>query len=114
MGGRMALHLGEQGLLHGQIFQRRLDDEIRVADAFCDGGCGRHMVGGALIVFEIAQVGGDARAHRLQRCGGGVVNADLMAMEREDLRNAVAHEARAQNADSRFTRHVVSPFQPAV
>ena len=114
MGGRMALHLGEQGLLHGQIFQRRLDDEIRVANALRDGGCGRHMLSGALIFFEIAQIGGDARAHRLQSCGGGVVNADFMAMQREDLRDAVAHEARAQNADSRFTRHVVQPFQPAV
>ena len=114
MGGRIALHFGEQGLLHGQIFQRRLDDEIRVADTLRDGGCGRHMCGGALIFLEIAQVGGDARAHRLQSCGGGIIDPDFMAMQREDLRNAVAHEARAQNADSRFTRHVVQPFQPAV
>jgi hypothetical protein len=72
------------------------------------------MLGGALIFFEIAQVGGDARAHRFQSCGGGIIDPHRMAMSCEDLRNAVAHEARAQNADPRFTRHVVSPFQPAV
>jgi hypothetical protein len=72
------------------------------------------MCGGARIFVEITQIGGDARAHCLQSCGGGIVDPDLMTMQREDLRDAVAHEARAQNADSRFTRHVIQPFQPAV
>ena len=58
---------------------------------------------------EIAQVRGDPRLHRIEVLNHGIGDIHLVAGKRENLRNAVPHQARANNGDTCF-RH----RQPAV
>ena len=96
-------------LLERQIFQHRLDDIVGTADGLGEIGLRRDAVHGALVVAEVLEIGEDARLHGLERRRKGVIDGDVMAGEREHLRDAVAHQAGADDGDARFA-HV----QPAV
>ena len=106
----MAFDLGKELLLERQIFGDRLDHVADVAQAVREISGWPHTFDGARIVAEIAQIGGDARLDGLPARLDRVVDRDLMAGEREHLRDAVTHQAGADDRDARLLRH----DQPAV
>ena len=85
--------------LSAEVFQHRFDHIVGVAHGFAEIGAGPHVVDGAFIFAEIAQVGGDARPGGVERRSVRVRDGHPMTGEREDLGNAVAHEAGADDGD---------------
>jgi hypothetical protein len=105
----MRLDVGEQFLLQRQIFGDRLDDIIGLAHRFDKIVAWPNARSGVLVFAKIAQVGGDPILDRAEVSGGCIRDRDLVAGYGEDLRDAVAHKARADDRDAHL-RHV----QPAV
>jgi hypothetical protein len=62
-----------------------------------------------IVSGRTSESGEDARLDGVEQGRKGVVDRDLMTGEREDLRDAVAHQAGADDGDARFTHD-----QPAV
>ena len=102
VGAHMLFDLAEQLLLERQILQHRFDHEIGVAHGRRQIGIRRHAFDRLRIVAEIAQVGADALLHIVQIGREGIGDRHVMAAEREHLRDAVAHEAGADDGDARF------------
>ena len=109
VGPDVLLDLAEDLLLQRHVFEHRLDHVIGVAHAFGHIGNGPHALDGVLVVAEIAQVGRDPLLHRIEVGLVRIRDGDVMAGEREHLRDAVAHEARADDGDARFRGHEFSP-----
>ena len=96
--------------LSAQIFRHRLDHVVGVVHRVGEIDGRLHALDGALVVAEIAQVGGDARLHGVEILHHRVGDRHVVAGEREHLRDAVAHQAGADDGDARL-----SPCcQPAV
>ena len=109
--GRTCCSISREGLLlQRHVFQHRLDDVVGLAHAIGQIRHGPHAVDRRLVVAEIAQVGRDPRS---AHCRGRLVRVGdrhVMAGERKHLRDAVAHQARADHRDARFP----AMRQPAV
>ena len=68
-----------------------------------------HPLDRALVFAEIAQIGGNARCHGVEILHHRVGDLHLVAGQRKNLRDAVAHQAGADDGDARFCHR-----QPAV
>ena len=105
------LDLGEQLLLERQILEHGLDDVIGIAHGFGEIGArasrARPRAASSPRSLRFAEMRAFDRVEaRLLRVG----DRHLVAGEREHLRNAVAHEAGADDSDARFAgRHVLTP-----
>ena len=109
----MALDLREQLLLERQVFEHRFDDIVGIAHGFAEVGFRRNAIDRGRVVAEIFQIRGDARFHRVEVLGKSVGDGYVVSGKREDLRNAVPHQAGADDCNLRllrFDRH----DQPAV
>ena len=96
--------------LSAKSSEDRLDDIIGVANRVGKVNARAHARDGAFIVAEIAQVRRDARLHGVEDCRNRVGDRHLMAGKRKHLRDAVAHEAGADDGDTRL----LAIGQPAV
>jgi hypothetical protein len=105
IGAHIGLGLREELALELQILGRRLDHVVGIARSLGEIGAGLDPRDRALVVPEVAQIGGDARLDLIKARGNRVVDRYLMAGEREHLRDAMAHEACAEHTDTRFARH---------
>ena len=92
-----------------EIFRHRLDHVVGVVHRVGEIDGRLHALDGALVFAKIAQVGGNARCHGVEIFHHRVGDLHLVAGQRENLRDAVAHQAGADDGDARF-RHA----QPAV
>ena len=108
-GRTCCLDLGEQLLLERQILRHRLDDVVGIAHRRREIVVRRDALDRARIVAEILQARGDARLRAVDARRNAVGDGHVMAGDREHLRDAVAHQARADHCDAGF-RHA----QPAV
>ena len=105
VGADVRLDLGEQLLLERQILKHRLDHIVGVAHGGGEIGDRRHAVDRAFVVAEVLEIGEDAMLRRRQRLLEGIVDRHIVAGEREHLRDAVAHQAGADDGDA-----LVSPL----
>jgi hypothetical protein len=98
------LDLCEYLLLQRQVFQYGLDHEVRIA--YCAGnlGHGMHALDCRLVVSEILEVGEEARLRAVEARRHAIVDAHVMAGEREDLRDPVPHETGADDGNARIRR----------
>ena len=106
-GARDAVHLAPQGLLHVDVLEHRLDDEIGIGGGcqFVRGGQavkGRRPVAGAQpgLVDGALEVAGDAHAAGFRPGKVGLVERDLRADRGEDLGDAMAHQAGPGDEDT--------------
>ena len=99
VGTDVALDLGEELLLERKILQHRLDHVIGFAHGLAKIGAGVHVFDRAFVFAKIAQIGGNARLGRVEILRERVGDGHVMAGEREHLRDAVAHEAGADDSD---------------
>ena len=106
VGARHLLDFDEKCPFDVEIFECRLDDEVGVAHGRGDRVM-RGDAGGASLVFvQIARDRGDTLAHAVTRGLRGIVDRDLVAAVRENLRDAMAHESGAEDGDA----HVRLPW----
>ena len=110
---RPQLDLGKQLLLEIELLSDRFDDKVGVPHRFGQIDARLHASGGIFIVTEIAQIRGDPRLHRVEILNHRVGDFHVVAGKRKDLRNAMAHQAGANNGNTRFP-HVLGHSQPAV
>ena len=103
-GRTCCLDLGEQLLLERQILRHRLDDVVGVAHRRRKIAMRRHALDRARIVAQIFQACRDARLGAVDARRDAVGDGHVMAGDREHLRDAVAHQARANDCDAGF-RH---------
>ena len=106
----VAFDLGKELLLQRQILGDGFDDIVGIAHRVGEIGAGAHAGGGAFVFAEVAQIVGDARSGGVEILRHRIGDRHLMAGGGENLRDAVAHEAGADDGNARFRRHV----QPAV
>jgi hypothetical protein len=104
-----ALELGKNFLLQLEIFRYRLDHVVGVMHRISEIDRRLHALDGALVFAKIAQIGGNARCHRVEILHHRIGDLHLMAGQRKNLRDAVAHQAGADDGDARLCH-----CQPAV
>ena len=100
VGAHVRFDFGKQFLLQRQIFRNRLDDVIGLAHRFGKIGAWPHARDRALVLAEVAQVGGDARLRRIEARRDGIRDRHVMTGKRENLRNAVTHEAGTDDGNA--------------
>ncbi len=96
-------------LLELEILRHRLDHVVGVVHRVGEIDGRLHALDGALVFAEIAQIGGNARRHGVEIFHHRVGDLHLVAGQRENLRDAVAHQAGADDGDARLCH-----YQPAV
>ena len=100
----VAFDLGKELLLERQILGHRFDDIVGVAHRFGKIGAGAHARDRAFVLAEVAQIGGDARFGGVEILRERIGDGDVVAGDREHLRDAVAHEAGADDGNARLRR----------
>ena len=99
----MTFDLGEQLLFQRQIFKDRFHDVIGIANGVAEIDTRPHARNGCFIVPEIAQIGGDPRFQAVQIFHDRVGDSHFVAGQREDLRDAMAHQPGPNHGDFCFT-----------
>ena len=112
IGAHVALDVGKQLLLKRQILRHRLDDVIGVAHRLGEIGARLHPRDRALVVAEVAQVGGNPRFRRIEILRDRIGDRDVVAGKRKHLRDAMAHQPGAERR--RCARFAANVRQPAV
>ena len=110
VGAHVAFYLGKKFLLQRQVLGDGFDDIVGVAHRVGENGARVHASGRAFVLAEIAQIGGNARFGGVEVLRHRVSDRHLMAGNGENLRDAVAHEAGADDGNPRLLGHI----QPAV
>ena len=105
-----AVDRDEQLLLQRQLFRRRLEDDVGIGDRIAKIGAGAHAPDGAAVLVEIDEVPLDPLVQRREAGGDRVVDGDLVPGDGKNLRDAVPHQAGADDRDPVRRRHA----QPAV
>ena len=100
----VAFDLGKQLLLERQILRHRFDDVIGVAHRVAKIGAGADARDRAFVVAEVAQIGGDAGLGRVEILRERIGDGHVVTGKREYLRDAVAHEAGADDGNAGLGR----------
>ena len=106
----MPLDFCKHFLFQRQIFEHRLDHVIGLAHGASEIGAGKDALDSGLIIAEILEIRADARRRAVETFLYAIVDAHIVTGERKYLRDAVSHEAGANDGNARFCRH----GQPAV
>ena len=93
--------LAKQLLLQRQIFEHGLDNIVGFAHRIGQVGSRTHALDGRLIVAEVPQIATDAVLGAVEVRRNRIVDRHVVAGEREYLGDAVAHQTRPDDGDTR-------------
>ena len=96
--GQHLVGAAEDLLLHGRVLDHRLDQQVGGDDLLDRRDAAEHLLRvAAALLGELLQALAHRREPALGRAGRGVVERDAAAGGRDDLRDAAAHLARADD-----------------